>query len=73
MTFATQKARMSKQLMLYIQFLPYCATEKEIFKLLGEIQFLKLKIEKINRMTMSEAYQEIPTITEQFESNLDNL
>lgn len=73
MTFATQKARFVKQMKLYIQFLQYCSTEKELFKLLAEIQFLKLKIEKINRMTMSEASQEVPCITKEFESNFDNI
>lgn len=68
MTFVTYKARASRQLMLYVNYLPYCENESELFKLLNEIQILKLKIEKINRMTMSEAHQEMPCITQEFKS-----
>lgn len=64
MTYKRQKYQLSKQLKLYINFLPFCLNESEVFKLLDEIQSTKLKIEKINQMKISEAYQQVKLRTE---------
>lgn len=64
MTYKRQKNQLSKQLKLYINFLPFCSNESEVFKLLDEIQSTKLKIEKINQMKISEAYQQVKLRTE---------
>lgn len=68
MTFLTQKTRLTKQMNLYIQYLGFCTNENETFKLLDEIQFLKFKIEKISRMKMSEAFNDVKLTTEIIET-----
>lgn len=63
------KRELETQMYLYIAFLPTIKfepnvntkqeTETMIFKLLDEIQFLKLRILKINRMNVNQAYSPV--------------
>lgn len=63
------KRELETQMYLYIAFLPAITfdnpertkqeTETMIFKLLDEIQFLKLRILQINRMNVNQAYSPV--------------
>ncbi len=62
MNWINYRTKIEKQMLLYIEFLPFLEAEfdgfykkeieKQRFKLLDEIQFLKLQIQKIDRMTI---------------------
>lgn len=60
---------MERQMMLYIRFLPYCENDTQLFKLLDEIQFLKFKVQQIDRMPTRKACEVLKTITEKIQSN----
>lgn len=63
------KRELENQMYLYIAYLPEITfdnpertkqeTETMIFKLLDEIQFLKLRILQINRMNVNQAYSPV--------------
>jgi len=63
------RRELENQMYLYIAFLPTInfdnpertkqETETMIFKLLDEIQFLKLRILQINRMNVNQAYSPV--------------
>lgn len=64
MNYLNYRRQLEKQMYLYIEFLPfikedenYSKKERETmtFKLLDEIQFLKLRIQKIDRMNVCQA------------------
>jgi hypothetical protein len=57
MTNAKYFESLKKQFKGYIDFLQYCENDKQRFKLLNEITFLKHKIQKMGRMTVSELYE----------------
>jgi len=65
---------------LYIQFIPTITfepnvrtkeeTETMIFKLLDEIQFLKLRILQLNRMNVNQAYSQVPFVKNRITAKL---
>lgn len=69
MNFLKYRRELETQMYLYIAFLPTISfdcpertkqeTETMIFKLLDEIQFLKLRILQINRMNVNQAYSPV--------------
>ena len=63
MTHKRHKYQLSKQLKSYIDFLPFCSNEKEVFKLLDEIHFIKLKIERVDQMKLSQVHEQVKMTT----------
>ena len=59
MNFVTHRNRIERQMILYIEFLPYCENNKQPFKLMDEIQNLKMKIQQIDRLTMSKVSEDV--------------
>lgn len=65
MNWISHRNRLEKQMLLYLDFLPFLQQElagfgkkeieKQRFKLLDEIQFLKMQIQRIDRMTINMA------------------
>lgn len=69
MNYFTHRNRMERQLYLYIDFLTFCETNQDRLKILDEIMDLRFKIQRIDRMTGSEAYVNVDTITLILESD----
>lgn len=69
MNYLTYKYRIERQLKSYIDFLPFCTSQKQTFALLDEITDLRYKIEKIDRMSIIESHSQVRTKTIQLESD----
>lgn len=69
MNWIYHRNKIEKQMLLYIDFLPFLSDEmqgynakeieKQRFKLLDEIQFLKLQIQRVDRMTIFRATEQV--------------
>ncbi len=71
MNFITHRNRIEKLMYLYMSFLSLCETNKEKLKLLDEINEIRFRIQRIDRMTMSQAAEDVKTIPETFTSNFE--
>ncbi|MGH2666041.1 hypothetical protein [Flavobacterium sp.] len=71
MNFITHRNRIEKLMYSYMSFLPLCETNKEKLKLLDEINEIRFKIQRIDRMTMSQAAEDVKTVPENFTSNFE--
>ena len=74
MNYSSYKRNLQKQLIDYVNYLPYCSSNIERFKLLDEIISLKYQILRIEQKTLLEAEKEVWFSTETFKSamNYDN-
>lgn len=69
MNYLNYKYRIQRLMLLYIDFLPLCTSQKQRFDLLDEITDLRYKIEKIDRMSTLESHKQMRTKTIQLESD----
>lgn len=61
-----------KQMELYIDYLPHCATTRERIALLDEIQELKFKIVRAGQMTVSESHETVKFKSVTMRSKINN-
>lgn len=69
MTYLAARKRFERQMNLLIDFLPYCENNEQRFRILDEVQELKYKIQRIERMYAK--YDEVRQHTEEWNSKIN--
>lgn len=70
MNHNTHKQRLVEQMHSYVMFMLGCGDPDDVNKLNAELQRIKGQIEDINKMTESQQYEQVQTITIIIESSM---